>query len=448
MSKTTANTARSSKSQARKAIGTKQKPATKAASLKRTRKGTSHKTASSMRQMGAKTVALVGKKKHVAATKRASVVLIKKPPLKIKGSTMKMVTKLKTAAAMKKLATTTSRSLALPRRTTKSSAKTTSTSSSSTAASKAKTKTAARTAPIAIPPNQSTTTTTAEDCGWAGFYSNATSALYQEYHDKEWGRPRRNGIEDDPMLFEMLVLELSQAGLSWATILNKREAYRKSKLVDLDFVLEKVQSSRKKVGGASTSAKASANKAQEHAKLFDRAVEYFLALPGEKNDSIVRNRKKIEAAIFNAGKFREIQQQYGSFCDFMWALVEEHETSSRPSNKTTSAAPLVKINKRAELLENVRQRQQPKPSDLPAPRAAAGACKNPIILKKMPVINTSYKTMKDIPAKTSLSDFVAKELTKTWEMKFLGTTTVYAYLQACGFVNDHLPTCSKWKECC
>eukprot|EP00392_Amoebophrya_sp_AT5.2_P005557 g5566.t1 len=236
------------------------------------------------------------------------------------------------------------------------------------------------------------------DCGWGGFYAGAANnALYQNYHDTEWGRPRRNGKDDDLFLFEMLVLELSQAGLSWATILKKREAYRGARLTDLHYLLQQSQSQ-----SSNCDFKPDAKKA---ALLVQRFLD-------QGEGGIVRNVKKIEAAVHNAWAFAKIQAEHGSFCDFIWELVvgsvEKH-----------ADAP-AKMKKPGESMKGKDWRQ--------------------------PVVN-SWSSLKEIPAKTVLSDKVKNALVKDYGMKFLGSTTVYAFLQSCGFVNDHLKTCWCWKEC-
>jgi len=119
-------------------------------------------------------------------------------------------------------------------------------------------------------------------CGWCG-----ENPLYVEYHDKEWGRE----VNDDKKMFEFLVLEGAQAGLSWITILRRREGYRKS---FADFDVEKV--------------------ARFEAKDVDRLMQ---------NPEIIRNRNKIESTISNAAHFMEIQQEYGSFCSYLKSFLPE-----------------------------------------------------------------------------------------------------------------------------
>jgi DNA-3-methyladenine glycosylase I len=168
--------------------------------------------------------------------------------------------------------------------------------------------------------------------------------LYVAYHDTEWGVP----AHDDRLLFEMLILEGAQAGLSWRTILGKRARYR---TVYADF----------------DPAKVARFTAARNAKL--------LADPG-----IVRNRLKVAAAVDNARAFLAIQSEHGSFADWLWAHVDG---------------------------EPVRNR---------------------------------WRRMSDVPARTPLSDRISKEL-KNRGFRFVGSTIVYAFLQAVGVVDDHLVDC-------
>jgi len=182
-------------------------------------------------------------------------------------------------------------------------------------------------------------------CPWAG-----SDPLYVDYHDREWGRP----THDDLRHFEVLVLESAQAGLSWITILRKREAYRKAYR---GFDPRRV------------------------ARFDARDVARLLADAG-----IVRNRAKIEASIGNARAFLEVQAEFGSFDRWLYAR-----------------------------------------------------------LGGKPIVNR-WKRMKDIPARTALSDAIAKEL-KERGFKFLGPTIIYSHLQAVGAVNDHVMDCFRWKAC-
>ena len=181
-------------------------------------------------------------------------------------------------------------------------------------------------------------------CWWAG-----EDPLYISYHDEEWGVP----LYDDQKLFEFLTLESMQAGLSWITILRKRESFRKA---FADFNVEKV------------------------ARFTDKKVEKLMT-----NAGIIRNRKKIEAAINNAQRFIEIQEEFGSFSDYNWSFV--------------GGSP--KINQ--------------------------------------------FKTPKRVPATTKESDAFSKDLKKRG-FKFVGSTTIYAHMQATGMVNDHLVGCFRHKE--
>ena len=181
-------------------------------------------------------------------------------------------------------------------------------------------------------------------CSWPG-----SEPIYIDYHDKEWGVP----LHDENQLFEFLILEGAQAGLSWITILKKREAYRKAYS---NFDVEKV------------------------ARFNSRSVERLLNNPG-----IVRNRLKIEASITNAKAYLEIQDEYGSFNDFIWDYVD------------------------GEPIQN------------------------------------KYKTLKQLPATTSLSDKLSKDLKKRG-FKFVGSTICYAFMQATGMVNDHVTGGFRHKE--
>ena len=172
---------------------------------------------------------------------------------------------------------------------------------------------------------------------------------YVKYHDEEWGVP----VHDDRKHFEFLILEGAQAGLSWSTILKRREGYRRA---FADFDPEIV------------------------AEFDDAKYESLLQDP-----SIIRNRLKIKSAINNAKRFLEVQKEFGSFDKYIW--------------KFTDGKPL---------------------------------------------INTWGK-MSDIPAKTELSDQVSKDLKKRG-FNFVGSTIIYAHLQATGIVNDHEVSCFRYKE--
>lgn len=176
-------------------------------------------------------------------------------------------------------------------------------------------------------------------CDWCG-----NDELYVKYHDEEWGVP----VHDDKIHFEFLVLESAQAGLSWITVLKKRENYRKA--YD-GFDPIKV------------------------AKYDEQKVEDLLS-----NQGIIRNRKKIEASINNAKCFLEIQKEFGSFDKYIWGFV---------GNKP---------------------------------------------------LKNSWEDISEVPATSQLSDIVSKDLKKLG-FKFLGSTTIYAHLQATGLINDHLVDC-------
>lgn len=177
-------------------------------------------------------------------------------------------------------------------------------------------------------------------CEWAG-----PEQIYIDYHDKEWGIP----VHDDKKLFEMLILEGMQAGLSWITILKKREAFRAA----LDgFDPEKV------------------------ALYKEDKIETLM-----ENKGIIRNRRKLEAAVQNANAFLRIQKDYGSFDTFIWSYVNGK-----------------------------------------------------------PIVN-SPKSLSDVPASTPLSDKISADLKKLG-FKFVGTVIVYSFMQAVGIVNDHVTSCS------
>ena len=181
-------------------------------------------------------------------------------------------------------------------------------------------------------------------CPWA------KNDLSIRYHDDEWGVPQH----DDRVLFEFLILEGAQAGLSWDTILKKRERYRK---VFAGFDPKKVAK-------------------------FDAKKKATLMLDA----GIVRNRLKIESSISNAKAFLNVQQEFGSFDRYLWQFV--------------GGEPM--MNKR--------------------------------------------KSMKDVPARSAESDALSKDLKKRG-FRFVGTTIMYAYMQAMGMVNDHLVTCERRGEC-
>ncbi len=175
------------------------------------------------------------------------------------------------------------------------------------------------------------------------------SEIYREYHDNEWGRP----VHDDNKLFEMLTLEAFQAGLSFITILKKREDFRKA--FD-NFNPVKVS------------------------KYDEQKILELL-----ENEKIVRHRGKIVAAITNAKLFLQIREEYGSFDKFIWSYVEF-----------------------------------------------------------IPIKN-NYKSKNELPATTEISDRLSKDLKKIG-FKFVGSTTVYAFMQATGMVNDHTKECFLYNE--
>ncbi|MBN1766994.1 MAG: DNA-3-methyladenine glycosylase I [Prolixibacteraceae bacterium] len=181
-------------------------------------------------------------------------------------------------------------------------------------------------------------------CDWG-----QSPEIYREYHDTEWGVP----VYDDKKLFEFLLLESAQAGLSWLTILKRREGYRNA---FAGFDAEKV------------------------AAFDNKKVEELM-----QNADIIRNRRKIESAINNARAFRKIQDELGSFSHYIWAFVNH-----------------------------------------------------------APIIN-QFKTMAEVPAKTTLSEKISADLKKRG-FTFMGPTIVYAHMQATGMVNDHLTGCFRHGE--
>ena len=178
-------------------------------------------------------------------------------------------------------------------------------------------------------------------CGWA---ERSVNPLMLAYHDREWGVP----VKDERILFEFLILEGAQAGLSWDTILNKRARYRE-------------------VFDGFDPAKVARYSAKKKAKLMLDA-------------GIVRNRLKIDAAVINARAFLDVQKEYGSFAKYVWGVVG------------------------GEPLQGAR------------------------------------RTMAGVPARTEVSDALSADLKKRG-FKFVGTTIMYAFMQATGMVNDHTKTC-------
>lgn len=173
------------------------------------------------------------------------------------------------------------------------------------------------------------------------------SKLYQDYHDNEWGKP----VFDDDTLFEFLILETFQAGLSWITILNKRENFR----IAFDgFNYKKI------------------------AKYPESKYNSLLQDAG-----IIRNKLKVRSAITNAQLFMEVQKEFGSFSNFIWSYVDHK-----------------------------------------------------------PIVNKFHRR-EEVPATTALSDKISKDLKKRG-FKFVGSTVIYAYMQAVGLVNDHTTDCFKY----
>ncbi|MGK0298052.1 MAG: DNA-3-methyladenine glycosylase I [Gammaproteobacteria bacterium] len=181
-------------------------------------------------------------------------------------------------------------------------------------------------------------------CEWSG-----NNPLYVKYHDKEWGVP----VHNDKKLFEFIILEGAQAGLSWLTVLKKRAAYRKA----FDkFNFEKI------------------------AKYKETKIKSLMSDAG-----IIRNRMKIDSAVRNANAFIQIREEFGTFNKYIWSFV-----NGKP-------------------------------------------------------IQNKWKSMRELPAKTELSDTISSDLKKRG-FNFVGSTIVYAYMQATGMVNDHETCCFRYAE--
>jgi len=181
-------------------------------------------------------------------------------------------------------------------------------------------------------------------CGWC-----VGDTLYEAYHDEEWGVP----LKDDSTLFEFLVLETFQAGLSWITILRKRENFRKA-FDNFDY---------KKI-----------------AKYKQAKIDELLTDSG-----IIRNKLKVKATVSNAIAFMKVQEEFGSFSTYIWNFVD-----GKP-------------------------------------------------------IKNSFENYKNAPANTPLSDTISKDLKKRG-FKFVGSTVIYATMQAIGMVNDHEINCFRYHE--
>ena len=183
-------------------------------------------------------------------------------------------------------------------------------------------------------------------CAW----SQGVSEAYEAYHDDEWGVP----VHDDRKQFEFLILEGAQAGLSWSTVLHKRDGYRKA---FADFDPEKV------------------------ARFNERKIEALIG-----NPAIIRNRLKIKSAVTNAQAFLGLVETEGSFSEYIWSFVDGRPVQNR------------------------------------------------------------WKNGSDVPASTPVSDALSKDLKKRG-FKFVGTTIMYAHMQATGLVNDHIVGCYRYDEC-
>ncbi len=183
-----------------------------------------------------------------------------------------------------------------------------------------------------------------KSCSWP-----TDDPLMIKYHDKEWGVP----VHNDKILFEFLLLEGFQAGLSWRTVLYKRENFRKA-FDNFDF-----------------------NKVAKYNK---RKINSLL-----KDEGIIRNKLKVESAVTNANAFLEARKEFGTFNKYIWSFV-----NGKP-------------------------------------------------------IQNKFKSLKQLPARTELSDLISKDLKKRG-FKFVGTTIIYAHMQATGMVNDHIIECFRYKE--
>lgn len=171
--------------------------------------------------------------------------------------------------------------------------------------------------------------------------------LYRDYHDNEWGNP----VYEDDKLFEFLILETFQAGLSWYTILKKRDNFKKA-FADFDY--------------------------QKVAKFDEKKIQELM-----QDTGIIRNQLKIRGTVANALAFMEIQEEFGSFSKYIWNFIDGK-----------------------------------------------------------PILN-NFKTLSEIPATTPLSEAISKDLKKRG-FKFVGSTVIYAHMQATGMVNDHVEDC--WKR--
>ncbi|MBT8432849.1 MAG: DNA-3-methyladenine glycosylase I [Altererythrobacter sp.] len=183
-------------------------------------------------------------------------------------------------------------------------------------------------------------------CAWA----EGVSLAYIEYHDNEWGV----AVWDDRKQFEFLILEGAQAGLSWSTVLNKRDGYRR---LFADFDPQKV------------------------ARFTDKRVQKILL-----DAAIIRNRLKVQSAVNNAKAFLKVQREFGTFCDYIWDFVDGRPVQNR------------------------------------------------------------FRKDADVPATSPQSDALSKDL-KQRGFKFVGSTIVYAHMQATGMVNDHVTQCFRHKAC-
>ena len=181
-------------------------------------------------------------------------------------------------------------------------------------------------------------------CGWC-----VGDELYESYHDNEWGVP----VRDDEKMFEFLILETFQAGLSWITILRKRENFRKA-FDNFDY---------RKIA------------------LYDETkIQELLQDAG-----IIRNKLKVRATVSNARAFMQVKEEFGSFCNYIWGFI-----NGKP-------------------------------------------------------VKNSFKDHNEVPASTEISDLISRDLKKRG-FKFVGSTVIYAHMQATGMVNDHEINCFRYEE--
>ncbi len=225
-------------------------------------------------------------------------------------------------------------------------------------------------------------------CPWA------KNPLAVAYHDREWGVP----VHDDRVFFEFLILEAAQAGLSWDTILRKRERYR-AVYAGFDPVRVARFDARKRA-----------------ALMRDDG--------GADGAAIVRNRLKIEASVANAKAFLRVQKEFGSFDAYVWGFWE----------RAAEAAEAAETARVATAAESAGATDG-------AARGTGGGGRT----KARPIVN-AWTDHKQVPATSAVSDALSKDL-KRRGFRFVGSTICYAFMQATGLVNDHLVSCERHGEC-